>query len=129
MLGWSGNESPLVMSNLCDPMDYKVHGIPQARTLEWVAAPFSRGSSQLRDGTQVSHIAGNSLPAEPPWKPKNTGVGSLSLLQWIFLTQESNRGLLHCRLSGKSYTAAFLFDKIQYSLLSFLLQREFIKID
>ena len=39
------------MSNLCDPMDYKVHGIPQARILEWVAAPFSRGSSQLRDRT------------------------------------------------------------------------------
>ena len=39
----------------------------------------------------------NSLPAEPPGKPKNTGVGSLSLPQWIFLTQESNRGLLHCR--------------------------------
>ena len=56
-----------------------------------------RGSSQPRDGTQVSHIAGNSLPAEPPWKPKNTGVGSLSLLQRIFLTQEWNRGLLHCR--------------------------------
>ena len=31
-------------------------------------------------------------------KPENTGVGSLSLLQWIFLTQESNWGLLHCRL-------------------------------
>ena len=37
------------------------------------------------------------LPAEPPGKPKNTEVGSLSLLQWIFLTQESNWGLLHCR--------------------------------
>ena len=39
----------------------------------------------------------DSLPAEPQGKPKNTGVSSLSLLQWIFLTQESNRGLLHCR--------------------------------
>ena len=38
-----------------------------------------------------------SLPSEPPGKPKNTRVGSLSLLQGIFLTQESNRGLLHCR--------------------------------
>ena len=37
------------------------------------------------------------LPAEPPGKPKNTGVGSLSLLQEIFPTQESNWGLLHCR--------------------------------
>ena len=39
----------------------------------------------------------DSLPSEPPGKPKNTGVGSLSLLQGIFPTQESNWGLLHCR--------------------------------
>ena len=43
---------------LCDPMDYTVHGILQARILEWVAIPFSRGSSQPRDQTQVSLIAG-----------------------------------------------------------------------
>ena len=43
---------------LCDPMDYIVHGILQAKILEWVAVPFSRGSYQLRDRTQVSHIAG-----------------------------------------------------------------------
>ena len=41
-----------------DPMDYTVHGILQARILEWVAFPFSRGSSQPRDQTQVSRIAG-----------------------------------------------------------------------
>ena len=39
----------------------------------------------------------DSLPAEPPGKPKNTGVSSLSLLHGIFLTQESNQGFLHCR--------------------------------
>ena len=43
---------------LCDPMDYTVHEILQARMLEWVAIPFSGGSSQSRDQTQVSHIAG-----------------------------------------------------------------------
>ena len=43
---------------LCDPMDYTVHEILQTRTLEWVAFPFSRGSSQPRDQTQVSCIAG-----------------------------------------------------------------------
>ena len=43
---------------LCNPVDYPVHGILQARKLEWVAVPFSRGSSQPSDGTQVSHIAG-----------------------------------------------------------------------
>ena len=43
---------------LCDPMDYTVHGILQARILEWVAFPFSRESSQPRDWTQVSGTAG-----------------------------------------------------------------------
>ena len=118
---------------LCDRMDYTVLGILQARILEWVSDPFSRGSSQSRDLTQVSRIAGvffirwvtreaqeywsgypipspgdlpnsgvelgslalqaDSLPSEPAGKPKNTGVGSLSLLQWIFRTQESNQSL------------------------------------
>ena len=54
----SESESSSFMSDPCDPMDYTVHGILQARILEWVAFPFSRGSSQLRDQTQVSHIAG-----------------------------------------------------------------------
>ena len=43
---------------LCDLMNYTVHGILQARILEWVAFPFSRGSSQPRNQTQVSCIAG-----------------------------------------------------------------------
>ena len=43
---------------LCDCTDYRVHGILQARILEWVAFPFSRGSSQPRDPTQVSCITG-----------------------------------------------------------------------
>ena len=42
-------------------------------------------------------LQADSIPAEPQGKPKNTGVGSLSFLQGIFLTQESNRSLLHCR--------------------------------
>ena len=42
-------------------------------------------------------LQADSLPAEPQGKPKNSGVGSLSLLQRIFPIQESNRGLLHCR--------------------------------
>ena len=46
---------------LCYPMDYTVHGILQARILEWVAFPFSRGSSQPRDQTQVSCISGRFL--------------------------------------------------------------------
>ena len=52
-----------VLSDSCDPMGYSlsgpsVHGILQARILEWVAIPFSRGSSWPRDRTQFSHITG-----------------------------------------------------------------------
>ena len=43
---------------LCDPMDYTVHGILQARMLEWVAFSFSKGPYLPRDRIQVSHIAG-----------------------------------------------------------------------
>ena len=43
---------------LCDPMDYTVYRILQDRILEWVAVSFSRGSSEPRDRTQVSHVAG-----------------------------------------------------------------------
>ena len=43
---------------LCDTMDCIVHGILQARILEWLAVPFSRGSSQTKDPTQVFRIAG-----------------------------------------------------------------------
>ena len=47
-------------------------GILQARILEWVAFPFTRGSSQSRDRTQVSRIAGDSLPAKPQGKPMSS---------------------------------------------------------
>ena len=43
---------------LCDPMDYTARGILQSRILEWVAFPFSRGSSQPRQESWVSRIAG-----------------------------------------------------------------------
>ena len=54
----SERASHSVMSDSLRPHDYTVHGILQARILECVAFPFSRGSSQPRDWTQVSHIAG-----------------------------------------------------------------------
>ena len=47
-----------VCLTLCDPMDCIVPGILQARILEWIAFSFSRVSSQPRDQTQFSHIAG-----------------------------------------------------------------------
>ena len=58
-------------SPLCDPTDYSppgssVHGIPQARILEWAAISFSRGSSQPRGQTQVSCITGRFFTTKPP---------------------------------------------------------------
>ena len=51
---------------LCNPMDYTVHGILQARILEGVAVPISRGSSQPRSPT----LQADSLPAEPHGSPR-----------------------------------------------------------
>ena len=61
---------------LCDPMDHSppgssVRGIFQARILEWVAIPFSRGSFQPRDQICVSYIAGQFFTVEPPGKPRS----------------------------------------------------------
>ena len=81
---------------LCDPMHYTVHGILQARILEWVVFPFSRRSSNPGIEPRSPALQADSLPAEPQGKPKNTRVGSLSPLQQIFPTQESNPGFLHC---------------------------------
>ena len=56
-----GSESEILvaMSDSLQPhVDCTIHGVLQARILEWVAFPFSRGSSQTRDQTQVSHITG-----------------------------------------------------------------------
>ena len=68
-----------------------------ARILEWVAFPFSRWSSNQGIKPRSPVLQEDSLPAEPEGKPKNTRVGSLSLLQLIFPTQELNPGLLHHR--------------------------------
>ena len=77
---------------LCDPMDCSlpgssVHETSQVRILEWAAIPFSRGSSQPRDQTQVSCLAGRFFTAEPPGKPcwfytfyQMTAKGLLKLL-------------------------------------------------
>ena len=60
---------------LCDPMDYTVHGILKARILEWVAFPFSRGSSQPGIEPRSSALQVDSSPAEPQGKPTDVRVG------------------------------------------------------
>ena len=68
---------------LCNPMECTVHGTLQAWILEWVAFPFSRGSSQPRDWTQVSRIAGRFFTSwdkrEAPmiWLNSNKSHGTI----------------------------------------------------
>ena len=65
----------------------------------WAGSMFSSPEGLPNPGNKPRSptLQEDSLPAEPPGKPKNTGMGSLSFLQHIFQTQESNPGLPHCR--------------------------------
>ena len=71
-----------------------VYGILQARILEWVAFPSPGDLPSPGIKPRSPSLQADSLPTEPPGKPKNTAVGSIFLLEEIFQTQESNRGLL-----------------------------------
>ena len=66
---WSEVKVTQSCPTLCDPMDYPVHGILQAWILEWEAIPFSRGSSQPRDRSQVSCTAGGFFASWATGKP------------------------------------------------------------
>ena len=75
--------------SLCDPMDYAIRTMKFSRPEYWCGLSLLQGIKP-RDQTQVSRIAENildSLPAEPQGKPKDTGMGILSLHQGIFPTQ------------------------------------------
>ena len=83
---------------LCDHMDYIVHGILQARILKWVVVPFSRGSSQPRDWTEVSHIADRFYQL--------SHQGSSRILEWVAypfsreLSQPRNQTRVSCIAGG-----------------------------
>ena len=65
----------------------------------WSGSPFPSPGALPNPGIKPRSptLQADSLPAEPHEKPKNTGVGSLSLFPRIFPTQEMNQGLLHYR--------------------------------
>ena len=71
--------------------------ILQARILEWVAVlpPGDLPHPGIEPASPTLQV--DALPPEPPGKPKNTRVGSLTLLQDIFATQGLNQDLLHCK--------------------------------
>ena len=124
-------ESPLAWDNLkvkvaqlyltlCDPVDCSllgssVHGILQARILEGVVVPFPRVFSQPGlEPTSPTLLADSSL-SEPPGKPNNTEVGSLSVLEEIFLTQEPGSPALQAdSFSAEPLTYCATLDKSLY---------------
>ena len=72
---------------LCNPMDYSqqgssAHGILQARILEWVGIPFSRGSSQPRSPVSPA-LAGGFFAIETPGKPKGNPVAAVQSLSHV----------------------------------------------
>ena len=90
----------------CDPMnwslpDSSVHGISQARILEWVAISFSRGSYRPRDQTRISCTASGFFITEPPAKsPKHDNV--IFIFFFTFLFQDIKNSL------ASSYSGLFL---------------------
>ena len=90
----------------------------------WSGYPFPSPGDLPNPGIEprAPTLQADSLPAEPQGKPKNTGVGSLALLQQIFPTQESNRGLLHCRwvlyqLSYQGTLQAIIAQNVNFQLI------------
>ena len=83
---------------LCDCTDYTVHRILQARILEWVGFPFSMDLPKPEIEPRSPALQVDSLPSEPWRKPKNNGVGSLSLLQQISWSR--NRTGVFCIAGG-----------------------------
>ena len=72
-------------------------GILQARILEWVSMLSSEDLSNLGIEPRSFTLQADSSPSEPPGRPKNTGMDSLSLQEGNFLTLELNQVILHCR--------------------------------
>ena len=95
-------------------MDYTVHEILQVRILEWVAFAFSRDLPNPGIKSRSPTLHTESLPTEPQGKPKNTGGGSLSLLQGLLPNpgiEPVSPGLqadsLPTELSGKPHLSVY----------------------
>ena len=90
---WSEVKVTQLCPTLCDPVDYTLHGILQARILGWVTFPFSRGSSQTRNRTQVSGLAGGFFTS---WATREVlgqyifAEGRGSCVCYFILTSQTN---------------------------------------
>ena len=102
----------LLCPTLCDPLDYTVRGILQARILEWVAFPFSRVSSQPRDWTQVFHIAGGFFTS---WATREAQVYCLCFLLDSKLHEgRIHGGLAHCLKLSAQHTARHMSPNVSW---------------
>ena len=107
---------PQSCPTLCDPMDCSpqgssVHGdSPGKNTGSQLPCPSAGDLPNPGIIPRSPPLQVDSLPAESPGKPKNTGVGSLLLLQGKFLTQELNQGLLHYR---------WILYQLKYSIIAY----------
>ena len=119
MFKWSECESRSVMSDSLWPHGLHIRGILQARILEWVAFPTPGDLPNPGIKPRSPALQEDSVPDEPQGKPKNTGVGSLSLPQQIFPTQGSNWDLLYCRqiLYQLNYEGSLYFYPCVNSML------------
>ena len=78
---WKKVKVTQACTTLCNPMDYTVHRILQARILEWVAFSFSRGSSQPRDQTQISNITGGFSNS---WATREAHHKTVTHIYWVY---------------------------------------------
>ena len=107
---------------LCYPMDYTVHWILRARILEWVAFPFSRGSSQPRDRTQVSHIASGFFTS---WATRESVMKFLKhrnayiFLKWQLYYNRFLKLLLLCVVLASKILVLCHSPNISINILSF----------
>ena len=100
---------------LCNPMDCSlpsssIHGILQARILEWIAISFSRGSSRPRDWTQVSHIVGRCFTMWATRKVHQEGWGEgkneefgINIYPLLYIKYLTNKDLLYSRRNYIQY--------------------------
>ena len=116
---------PQLCPTLCDPVDYSPLGslsMGFSRQEYWSRLSCPPPGDLPNPGTEAKSLAlqADSLLSEPPGQPKNTGVGSLSLLQKIFPTQELNWFLLHCRwiLYQLSYQGSPLYATVARKALA-----------
>ena len=118
---------PMKVAESYDPMNHTVHGILQARKLEWVAVPFSRGSSQLRDQTGVFCIAGGFFTN---WATREAPVGrslvadlqltQITSIQSDSLVRNKSHGYCNCEEGWELWSSSLLRQSLpHYSTLEF----------